>query len=63
MLSEAGCTVPEIGTITGHSLKEVERIIEVYLARTRTLAETAIAKLDEHLANVSAKRDTGSGAK
>lgn len=67
MLSEAGCTVPEIGTITGHSLKEVDRIIEVYLARTRTLAETAIAKLDEHLANISAKhaakRNAGSAAK
>ena len=42
MLAEAGCTVPQIAAITGHSLKTVHRILERYLARTRHLAEAAI---------------------
>ena len=35
MLAEAGCTVPEIAAVTGHSLKHVTHILEVYLSRTR----------------------------
>jgi len=35
MLAEAGCTVPQIGAIAGHSLKTVTSIIEKYLSRTR----------------------------
>lgn len=46
MLAEAGCTTPEIATITGHSLVSVDKILGKYLARTRTLAESAIAKLE-----------------
>ena len=46
MLAEAGCTVPEIATITGHSLKTVDSILERYLSRTRQLADTAISKLE-----------------
>jgi integrase len=42
LLSEAGCTPQQIATITGHSLKTVDRILERYLARTRGLAEQAI---------------------
>jgi len=48
MLAEAGATVPEIASATGHSLQHVTRILEVYLARTRPLADGAIAKLDRH---------------
>lgn len=51
MLAEAGCTVPEIATITGHSQAHAQKILDRYLARTRTLAESAIAKLDEHRRN------------
>lgn len=51
MLAEAGCTVPEIATITGHSQAHAQKILERYLARTRSLAESAIAKLDEHRRN------------
>jgi len=40
--------VPEIASATGHSLQHVTRILEVYLARTRPLADGAIAKLDRH---------------
>jgi integrase len=42
LLSEADCTIQQIATITGHSLKTVQRILERYLARTRGLAEQAI---------------------
>jgi integrase len=51
MLAEAGCTVPEIATITGHSQAHAQKILDRYLARTRSLAESAIAKLDEHRRN------------
>jgi integrase len=42
LLSESGSTPQQIGTITGHSLKTVHRILERYLARTSGLAEQAI---------------------
>jgi len=43
-LAEAGCSIPEIAAITGHSLKSVETILEHYLVRTRQLAKSAFAK-------------------
>lgn len=46
MLAEAGCTVPEIAAITGHSLKGADAILERYLSRTRGLALAGILKLD-----------------
>jgi integrase len=49
MLAEAGCTVPQIAAVTGHGLKHVTHILEVYLARTRTLADAAIVKLDRRV--------------
>ena len=46
-LAEAGCEVPEIATITGHSLKDVEVILDAhYLGRTTKLADSAVAKLE-----------------
>lgn len=46
-LAIAGCTVPEIAAITGHSLKDVEAILDAhYLGRTIELAESAIVKLN-----------------
>lgn len=45
-LAEHGCTVPEISAITGHSLKSVEQILEVYLPRNSQMAANAIAKLE-----------------
>lgn len=46
-LAIAGCTVPEIASITGHSLKDVEDILDKhYLSRDQALAETAIRKLE-----------------
>jgi integrase len=46
LLAEAGCTVPEIVTITGHSLRRAQEILDKYLARTSKLAESAIAKFE-----------------
>jgi hypothetical protein len=46
MLAEASCAVPEIATITGHSLHTVDGILERYLARTRHLADAAIEKFE-----------------
>jgi integrase len=44
ILAESGCTTPEIASVTGHSLRTVDRILEHYLPRTRALAEQAMAK-------------------
>ncbi len=45
-LAEAGATVPEIAAVTGHSIDRTERIMEVYVPRTRAMAVTAIEKLE-----------------
>ncbi len=61
MLAEASCTVPEIATITGHSLKTVDLILERYLSRTRHLADAAISKLENASRTNSANQmQTGS---
>jgi integrase len=46
MLAEAGCTVPQIAAITGHSLKTVTTIFESYLSRARALAEQAFVAFE-----------------
>jgi integrase len=46
-LALAGATVPEIATFTGHSLKDVEAILDAhYLGRDVLLAENAVRKLE-----------------
>ena len=46
-LALAGCTVPQIASITGHSLKDVEAILNAYyLGGAMELAEGAISKLN-----------------
>ena len=46
-LAVAGCTVPEIATITGHSLRDVATILDSnYLDRDPAMAESAIRKLE-----------------
>jgi integrase len=46
-LALAGCTVPQIAALTGHSLKDVEAILNAhYLGGTLELAEAAITKLN-----------------
>jgi integrase len=47
-LAVAGCTIPEIASITGHSLKDVSAILDAhYLKRDPALAESAIRKLEK----------------
>lgn len=45
-LASAGCTVPEIATITGHSLRDADTIVAHYMKRDQALAESAIRKLE-----------------
>lgn len=47
-LAEADCTIPQIASITGHSLKQVEGILETYWMRTAPQADAAIAKLEAY---------------
>lgn len=55
MLAEAGCTLPEIVSVTGHSLRTAQAILEKYLKRTSTLADTAITKFENVLETDFAK--------
>jgi integrase len=43
-LAEAGCTVPEIASITGHSFTSINTIIDRYNVRTLQMAKNAFAK-------------------
>lgn len=44
-LARAGCTLPEIAAITGHSPRSIHDILKHYLALTPELADSGIAKL------------------
>ena len=56
MLAEAGCTVPEIAAITGHTLRTAHDILDRYLARTKNLALSAIRKLENATGTRSVRR-------
>jgi integrase len=56
MLAEAGCTLPEIVSITGHTLRRAQDILDKYLARTSKLAESAITKFENIVETDFAKR-------
>lgn len=45
-LGEAGCTIPEICAITGHSLETATEILETYLPRSAVMAASGVAKLE-----------------
>lgn len=48
-LAVAGCSVPEVASITGHSLKQVAAILDAhYLSRDSSLGVSAIRKLEAH---------------
>ena len=44
-LALASCTVPQIASITGHSLKTIEQVLKHYLGMHPELARSAIARL------------------
>jgi integrase len=47
-LAEAGCEIPEISAITGHSLTRCVAILETYLPRNSVMARNAVTKLSEY---------------
>jgi integrase len=47
-MAEAGATVPQIASVSGHSIDATQRILGTYLPRNRDLAEIAIARLASH---------------
>lgn len=70
LLAEAGCSVPEIAAITGHTMKSVHGILERYMARTKALAGAAIEKFENassttfaNQLQTSAKSEPGKPAK
>lgn len=56
MLFQAGCSLGEIVSVTGHSLRRAQDILDKYLARTSTMADNAIAKFENVLETDFAKR-------
>jgi integrase len=56
LLAEAGCTVAEIVSITGHALKSATQILEKYLARTQSISDAAILKFENAPATDFANR-------
>lgn len=56
MLFQAGCNLGQIVSVTGHSLRRAQEILDRYLARTSTMADTAIAKFETVLAQDFAKQ-------
>lgn len=44
-LARAGCTIPEICAITGHSLQSATMVLKHYLAMDASMADAGIAKL------------------
>ncbi len=56
LLAEAGCTVPEIASITGHSFESADRILKKYLARTQKISDAAILKFENSPATAFANR-------
>jgi integrase len=56
-LDLAGCTSREIASITGHSEKDIDRILKAYRGGRIELAEQAMFKLEQHnIANQTANR-------
>jgi Phage integrase family len=55
-LAEAGCSVPEIAAITGHSLRTANYILEVYCPRNTTMAQHAIARLEDYRERTQGQR-------
>jgi integrase len=58
-LAEAGCTIPEIASVSGHGIDYCQRIIDRYLPRTRALAQAAVIKLDR--SQTPRPRDSNAG--
>lgn len=44
LLTEAGCTIQQVCSITGHTLDSTTRILRHYLASTEAIAKAAILR-------------------
>lgn len=58
-LARAGCEVPEIAAVTGHSLASVTSILETYLPRDKKVAENAQRKRGLIAADPEERTDDG----
>ncbi|MCK6444103.1 tyrosine-type recombinase/integrase [Elstera cyanobacteriorum] len=47
-LSEAGCTILEIASVTGHTIQHSQRILDTYHVATEQQATAAVARLEAH---------------
>jgi integrase len=45
-MAEAGATVPQVASVTGHKIDTCQAIIDTYLPRTRALSQAAITRLE-----------------
>ena len=57
-MAEAGATVPQIASVSGHSIEATQRILETYLPRNRDLAEIAITRLAEYKKRPKVQRES-----
>lgn len=46
LLTEAGCTIQQVCSITGHTLESATRILRRYLASTEAIARAAILRFE-----------------
>ncbi len=46
-LAEAGCEIPEIASISGHTFQSCQAIIDRYNTRTKTMAQNAFSKRNQ----------------
>lgn len=49
LMAEAGCSIPQIASITGHTIASVHKIIEAYWVATKPQAEAAIKLWEEYV--------------
>lgn len=56
LLAEAGCEVPQIASITGHTLQSATRILEKYMAMTPALSRAAIQAFENSPATAFANQ-------
>jgi hypothetical protein len=48
-LGQAGCTVPEIRSITGHEMATIHQVLKHYMALDEAMADTAIGKVVSYM--------------
>lgn len=48
MMADAGCSLPEIAAVTGHSICRTQHMIDTYWVATRTQAQAGIARWERH---------------